>query len=67
MFIMQGLINRPFSCDIITFEIMKENSHHVGVQQDRSFYGDLHEMSDMLIALLICVESDKIPLLRKLK
>ena len=44
-----------------------ENSRHVGVQRDRSFYGDLHEMSDILIMLLICVESDKIPLLHKLK
>ena len=44
-----------------------ENSRHVGVQWDRSFYGDLHEMSDILIMLLICVESDKIPLLHKLK
>ena len=44
-----------------------ENSCHVGVQQDRRFYGDLHEMSNMLIMLLICVESDKIPLLHKLK
>ena len=44
-----------------------EDSRHVGVQQDRSFYGNLHEMSDILIILLICVESDKIPLLHKLK
>ena len=44
-----------------------ENSRHAGVQQDRSFYGDLHKMSDLLIMLLICVELDKIPLLRKLK
>ena len=44
-----------------------ENSHHVGVQQDRSFYSDLHGMSDILIMLLICVELDKIPLLHKLK
>ena len=44
-----------------------EDSRHVGVQRDRSFYGDLHEMSDILIMLLICVESDKIPLLHKLK
>ena len=44
-----------------------ENSHHVGVQQDRSFYGNLHEMSDILVMLLICVELDKIPLLHKLK
>ena len=58
--------NRAFSCDVITFEITEENrnSCHVGVQRDRSFYGDLHEMSDIL---LICVESDKIPLLLKLK
>ena len=35
--------------------------------RDRSFYGDLHEMSDILIMLLICVESDKIPLVHKLK
>ena len=41
-----------------------ENSRHVGVQ-DRSFYGDLHEMSDILIMLLICIESDKIPSLHK--
>ena len=44
-----------------------ENSRHVGVQRDRSFYGDLHEMSDILIMLLKCVELDKIPLLHKLK
>ena len=44
-----------------------KNSHHVGVQRDRSFYGDLHEMSDILIMLLICVESDKIPSLHKFK
>ena len=44
-----------------------ENSCHFGVQRDRSYYGDLHEMSDMLIMLPICVESDKIPLLYKLK
>ena len=44
-----------------------ENSRHVGVQRDRGFYGDLHKMSGILIMLLICVESDKIPLLHKLK
>ena len=33
----------------------------------RSFYGNLHERSDMLTMLLICVESDKIPMLHKLK
>ena len=44
-----------------------ENSRHFGAQRDRSFYGDLHEMSDILIMLLICVESDKIPLLHKVK
>ena len=43
-----------------------ENSRHVGVQRDRSFYGNLHEMSDILIMVLICVESDKIPLLKQL-
>ena len=42
-------------------------SRHVGVQRDRSSYGDLHEMSDILIMLLICVELDKISLLHKLK
>ena len=36
-------------------------------QRDRSFYGNLRETSDILIMLLICVESDKIPLLHKLK
>ena len=41
-----------------------ENSCHVGVQWDRSFYGEFHKMSDIL---LICVESDKTPLLHKLK
>ena len=40
---------------------------HVGVQRDRSLYSDLHEMSDILIMLLLCVELDKIPLLHKLK
>ena len=44
-----------------------KNSHHVGVQDRRSFYGDLHKRSDILTILLICVESDKIPLLHKLK
>ena len=44
-----------------------ENSRHFGAQRDRSFYGDLHEVSDILIMLLTCVESDKIPLLHKLK
>ena len=34
----------------------KENSHHVGVQRDRSFYGDLHKRSDILLVILICVE-----------
>ena len=61
---------RAFSCDVITFEIIRrktENSCHVGVQRDRSFYGDLHKMSDILTMLLICAESDKIPLLHKLK
>ena len=37
----------------------KGNSHHVGVQ-DSSFCGDLHKVK------CFCVESDKIPLLRKL-
>ena len=44
-----------------------ENSHHVGVQRGRSLYGDLHEMSDILKMLLICVESNKIPSLHKFK
>ena len=44
-----------------------ENSRHVGVQRDRNFYDDLHKMSDIGILLLICVESDKITLLQKLK
>ena len=44
-----------------------ENSCHVGVQQDRRFYGDFHEMSDILIMLLICVESDKIPIATQVK
>ena len=44
-----------------------ENSCHVGIQQNRSFYGDLHEMSDILMMLLIRVESDKIPLLHNFK
>ena len=46
---------------------LRRKTEHFGVQRDRSFYGDLHEMSDILIMLLICVESDKIPLLHKLK
>ena len=37
-----------------------ENSRHVSVQEDRSFYGGLHEMSDILII-------KNIPLLHKLK
>ena len=44
-----------------------ENSHHVGIQEDRSSYCHLHKISDILMMLLICVESDKIPLLHKLK
>ena len=44
-----------------------ENSCHVGVQWDRSFYGDLHKMSTILITLLIWAKSNKIPLLHKLK
>ena len=62
-------VNRAFSCDVITFQKIKktENSRHVGVQRDRSFYANLHEMSDILLMLLLCVESDKIPLLHKLK
>ena len=61
--------NRAFSCDVITFKKIgkTENSGHVGVQRDRRFYANLHEMSDIFIMLLICVESDKIPLLHKLK
>ena len=43
-------LSRGLPCDV-----MKKNSHHVGVW-DRSFYGDLHELSDILILLLICVE-----------
>ena len=52
-----------FLCDIITFEIMKEteNCRHVAIQRDRSFYGNLHKMIDILIMLLICVESEKVP------
>ena len=37
-----------------------ENSHHVGVQQDRSFYGDLHEMCDIPIMLLIRESVDSV-------
>ena len=48
-------------------KIYRSYSCHVGVQEDRSFYGDLHEMSDKLTMLLIRVEPDKIPLLHKLK
>ena len=48
--------NRAFSCDVITFEITKENRKQ---PQDRCFYGNLHEMSDIFIMLLICVESNK--------
>ena len=44
-----------------------KNSHHVGVQRDRSFYGNLHKMSDILIMILVCIESDKIPSLHKFK
>ena len=51
-------IYRAFSCDVITFKITKENKTAASVQ-DRSFYGDLHKMSDILIMLLIRVESDK--------
>ena len=51
----------------LPLRLRRKNGHHVGVQRDRSFYGDLHEMSDILIMLLICVELDKIPLLHKLK
>ena len=45
----------------------KENSCHVGGQGDGSFYGNLGEQIKMLIMLLVCAESDKIPLLCKLK
>ena len=31
-----------------------ENSRHVGVQRDKSFYGNLHETSDILTMLVIC-------------
>ena len=58
---------RAIARDVITFEITKNNRKHFGAQRDWSFYGDLHEMSDILIILLICVESNKIPLLHKLK
>ena len=44
-----------------------ESSRHVGVQRDRSFCSDFYEMNDILIMLLISVESDKISLLHKLK
>ena len=44
-----------------------ENSRHVGVQRDRSFYGNIHEMSDILIMLLVCIELDKMPSLHKFK
>ena len=57
---------RAFSCDVVTFEITKENRKQLPCSC-RSFYGNLHQMSDILIMLLICVESDKIPLLHKLK
>ena len=61
---------RAFSCDIITFEVTKENGKQPPcwcTKRYRSFCGDLHEMSDILIMLLICIESDKIPLLHKFK
>ena len=45
-----------------------ENSRHVGVRaREGSFYGDLHEMSDILIMLLTYLELDKIPSQHKLK
>ena len=50
----------------LTLRRKTENSRNVGVR-DSNVYGDLHEMSYILIMLLISVESDKIPLLRKLK
>ena len=61
-----SVVNRAIARDVITFEITKEIRKQPPFR-DRSFYGDLHEMSDILIMLLICVESDKIPLLHKLK
>ena len=42
-----------------------ENCCHVGVQGDSSFYGNLGEWKGILVMLLVCVESDKIPLLCK--
>ena len=43
-----------------------DNSRHVGVQRDRSFYGDLHELSDILIMLLMCIESASLHKFKKL-
>ena len=42
-----------------------KNSHHVGVERDRSFYDDLHERSDILIILLICGQNNKLKQLHK--
>ena len=44
-----------------------ENSRHVGLQEDGSFYGDFSEWKEMLRMLLVCVELGKIPPLCKLK
>ena len=64
----QGLNNR-YSID--RFHVtsspsrLRRKTRHAGVR-DKSFYGDLHKMSDILIMLLIYVELDKIQLLHKL-
>lgn len=59
--VIEALVTRLGYC-IECFHVMssplrlrrkEENSHLVGVQQDRS---DPHERSDVLIVLLICVE-----------
>ena len=46
---MWDVMYRAIARDVITFEVMKtENSRHF-VARDRSFYGDLHKMSDILL------------------
>ena len=53
-------VNRAIARAVITFEITKE------IRKQPPFWCTTR-MSDILIMLLICFESDKIPLLHKLK
>ena len=52
-----GGLYRVFSCDRHHLRDYKRKQKTV-VQRDRSFSGDLHKMSDILV-ILVCVESAK--------